>query len=294
MEVSNLDLRALELFMAVAEYGSFTRAAEKTFVTQPYLSKVVKQLEEELNVTLFNRTTRKLELTDAGKIVIEQGRLALKPLQDMPNLLDELQDLRKGEIMLGIPPVIGTLIFPSMAQKFHRVFPDVTLRLFEFGAKQILALAEEEKIDIGFTVKPFPEDHFYVKPYFVDEFMIYLSHRHPLASRKKVKVSELAQDKFILFTNEFTLHDTVVSLCKKNGFSPNIAYESSQWDLMVELIALDMGIAILPKSIFEKHNNPHVKMLSIDAPEPYLWEIAMITKKERYLSYATRAFLNMF
>lgn len=123
MEVSNLDLRSIELFMAVAEYGSFTHAAEKTFVTQPYLSKVVKQLEEELNVTLFNRTTRKLELTDAGKIVIEQGRLALKPLQDMPNLLDELQDLQKGEIMLGIPPVIGTLIFPSMAQKmvFHRI-----------------------------------------------------------------------------------------------------------------------------------------------------------------------------
>ena len=289
-----MDLRAIELFIAVAEYGSFTRAAEKTFVTQPYLSKVVKQLEEELNVTLFNRTTRKLELTDAGKIVIEQGRLALKPLQDMPNLLDELQDLRKGEIMLGIPPVIGTLIFPSMAQKFHHVYPDVTLRLFEFGAKQILALAEDEKIDIGFTVKPFPEDHFYVKPYFVDEFMIYLSHRHPLAGRQKVKVSELAQDKFILFTNEFTLHHTVVNLCKKNGFMPHIAYESSQWDLMVELIALDMGVAILPKSIFEKHNNPHVKMLSIDAEAPYLWEIAMITKKERYLSHATRAFLNMF
>lgn len=85
-----MDLRAIELFLAVAEQGSFTKAAEKTFVTQPYLSKVVKQIEEELNVTLFNRTTRKLELTDAGKIVVEQGRMALKPLQDMPNLLNEL------------------------------------------------------------------------------------------------------------------------------------------------------------------------------------------------------------
>lgn len=289
-----MDLRAIELFLAVAEQGSFTKAAEKTFVTQPYLSKVVKQMEEELNVTLFNRTTRKLELTDAGKVVIEQGRLALKPLQDMPNLLNELQHLQKGEIVLGIPPVIGTLIFPSIAQRFHHTFPDVTLRLIELGAKHILTLAEEEKIDIGFTVKPFPEKNFRVKPYFVDEFMIYLSQNHPLAHRERIKISELAHEKFIVFTTDFTLRDMVINLCAKNGFKPTIAYESSQWDLMVELIAIDMGVAVLPKSIFEKHNNPDVKMITIDSAEPYLWEIAMITKKERYLSYATRAFLDMF
>ncbi len=289
-----MDLRAIELFLAVAEQGSFTKAAEKTFVTQPYLSKVVKQMEEELNVTLFNRTTRKLELTDAGKIVIEQGRMALKPLQDMPNLLNELQNLQKGEIILGIPPVIGTLIFPSIAQRFSHAFPDVTLRLIELGAKHILTLAEEEKIDVGFTVKPFSEGNFRVKPYFVDEFMIYLSHNHPLAHRERIKIAELADEKFIVFTTDFTLRDMVIKLCAKNGFKPNIAYESSQWDLMVELIAIDMGVAVLPKSIFEKHNNPHVKMIAIDSDEPYLWEIAMITKKERYLSYATRAFLDMF
>lgn len=289
-----MDLRAIELFLAVAEQGSFTKAAEKMFVTQPYLSKVVKQMEEELNVTLFNRTTRKLELTDAGKIVIEQGRMALKPLQDMPHLLNELQNLQKGEIVLGIPPVIGTLIFPSIAQRFNEAFPDVTLRLIELGAKHILTLADEEKIDIGFTVKPFSEENFRVKPYFVDEFMIYLSHEHPLATRQCLKIAELAHEKFIVFTTDFTLRDMVINLCAKNGFKPNIAYESSQWDLMVELISINMGIAVLPKSIFEKHNNPNVNMITIDSDNPYLWEIAMITKKERYLSYATRAFLEMF
>ncbi|WP_010304427.1 LysR family transcriptional regulator [Kurthia senegalensis] len=274
-----MDLRAIELFIAVAEYGSYTKAAEKMFVTQPYVSKVVKQLEDELNVTLLNRTTRRLELTDAGRVFLDQGKQSLKPLKDLPVLLDELQHVQKGEIVLGIPPVIGMLIFATMAQQFHSHFPEVNLRLVEKGAKDILSLVEEEQIDIGFTVVPFAETNVNVKPHFNDLFMIFLSTSHPLAHRKKINLSELKDEKFILFNNTFTLHDAVFRICQDHGFRPRVAYESSQWDLMIELIAINMGISILPRAIYAKQHNPNVKMVEIDVDTPYLWEIAMITKK---------------
>ncbi len=292
MEGQILDLREIQLFMKVADCQSFTKAAEQTYLTQPSLSKVVKKLEDELQVELFDRSTRHLWLTDAGKIVYQQGKKSLESLSEMKILLDELRNVTTGNIKIGIPPLVGTLVFPDMALRFHRKYPKVLFHLVELGAKRIINLVEESKVDVGISVLPVPEEKLNVYPFISDEFVVFLYDDHPLANHESIAISELKDDNFILFSTDFTLHDSVINACKENGFVPNVSYETSQWDLIIELIAAKMGVALLPRSIFYKQNNPYIKMIPIKG-DAFLWRLCIITKKDAYHSFATRELLRM-
>lgn len=106
-----MELRDLKAFMSVVEHGSFTKAANESFVSQPSLSKSIKKLEDTLHVELLNRSTRNVELTDAGSIVFKQGQKIMLSVQDLHILLDDLLNIKTGSIKLGIPPLIGTLFF---------------------------------------------------------------------------------------------------------------------------------------------------------------------------------------
>lgn len=287
-----MDLRDIQLFMAVADQQSFTRAAEQTYLTQPSLSKIVKRMEEELQVELFDRSTRHLWLTDAGKIVYQQGQKSLESLSELKILLDELRNVKAGKIKIGIPPLVGTLIFPDIALKFHAKYPKVWLQLIEFGAKRIVNLVEESKVDLGISVLPVDEDKLNVYPFISDEFVVFIYDDHPLAKKKELAISELKHENFIIFSNDFTLHDSVINACRDNGFEPNVSYETSQWDLITELVAAKMGIALLPKSIFYKQNQSNVKMVPIK-DSVFLWRLGIITKKNAYHSFATRELLKM-
>ncbi len=111
-----MELRDLKAFMAVVEHRSFTKAANDSFVSQPSLSKSIKKLEESLQVELLNRSTRNVELTDAGSIVYNQGQKIMHAIQELHILLDDLLNIKTGAIKLGIPPLIGTLFFPEIAR----------------------------------------------------------------------------------------------------------------------------------------------------------------------------------
>ena len=287
-----MDLPEIQLFMKVADCKSFTKAAEQTYLTQPSLSKIVKKLEDELQVELFDRSTRHLWLTDAGEIVYQQGKKSLESLSELKILLEELRNVTSGSIKIGIPPLVGTLVFPDMALRFHTKYPKVLFELVELGAKRIIHLVEESKVDVGISVLPVPEEKLNVYPFISDEFVVFLYDDHPLANRESLAISELKDDNFILFSTDFTLHDSVINACKENGFVPNVSYETSQWDLIIELIAAKMGVALLPKSIFFKQNNPHIKMIPIQG-DPFLWNLCIITKKDAYQSFATRELLKM-
>ena len=288
-----MELRDLKSFIVVADQGSFTKAAEHSYLSQPSLSKAVKKLEEELHVKLFDRSTRHLNLTDAGRIVFRQGQQALNMLNELPDLLKELTDMDTGEIKIGIPPLIGTLFFPHIARTFHNLYPNVKLVLFELGAKLIEQLVEEGKIDVGLTVLPANELVFNVYPFFNDEFVLYINEDHWLAKRKTVALSELKDEKFIIFMKDFTLHDLIINACKEAGFAPSISYKSSQWDLILELVASKMGVTLLPKTIFEKQSNPTIKTIPLQKPS-LLWRLGIVTKKDAYHSFALRKFLLMF
>lgn len=286
-----MELRDLKAFMAVVENGSFTKAASESFVSQPSLSKSIKKLEETLRVELLNRSTRHVELTDAGSIVYKQGQKIMGSVMELHILLDDLLNIQTGVIKLGIPPLIGTLFFPDIARNFHMQYPKVRLELVERGAKMIGTLVENGEVDIGIVVLPTDERKFSVQPFVEDQFFVFINDSHPLALKKFIQLEDLKNETFIIFTEEFTLHDYVINTCNTAGFTPIIGYKSSQWDLIVELVSSNLGITLLPYSIAAKQTNNNVKIIPLkDFDMP--WRLGVITKKNSYQSFALKQLLN--
>lgn len=286
-----VDIRQLEYFVAVAEQESFTKAAANVHLSQPALSKIVKNLEEELKVELFDRSTRKLKLTDAGEIVYQEALKLTASLTDLTLRLDNLMNSPTGTIRIGIPPLIGTLFFPSIARSFHNQYPKISLELVEFGAKKLVEFVEEEKVDIAIIVLPVNNPKFEIYPFIQEEFAFFCAKTHKFANRTSLSLKELSEEKFILFSKQFTLHDRIIWECVNAGFTPSVPYESSQWDLISELVVEEFGIAILPQSIYSKMNHDKITMVPLVNPTP-LWELGFAIKKNSYISFANRKLID--
>lgn len=285
-----MELKELRHFIAVVHYDGFSKAAENIFVSQPTLSKSIKKLENKLNVELFKRSTRKLILTDAGKIVYKQAQKILGATDELTILLDDLALVPKGNVVFGVPPLIGALFFPKIAGGFAEIYPGVKLELVEHGAKKIETLVDEGKVEIGIVVLPMEQNKFNVFPFKKEDFKVFLHMNHPLANHTTLNLIDLKDEKFILFNSEFALHDLIIRHCQNAGFDPQVTYESSQWDLITELVNAELGITILPKSVYEKMNANHVKMIPLH--QPPIWQLNIITKKDSYHSFSVKALLN--
>lgn len=285
-----MELRELEHFIAVVDYDGFSKAATNIYVSQPTLSKSIKKLEETLGVILFERSTRTLELTDAGELVYNKALKIISATEELKTSLDDLLHVPSGEIKIGIPPLIGTLFFPMIAKQFDQLHPQISLQLVEHGAKRIEYFIEDGKVDVGIVVLPVSEKRFTISPFINEEFQLFVHTNHPLAHRDIVQLGELKNEAFILFNKEFSLHHLVINECEsKGGFTPNISYESSQWDVIAELVSAELGITLLPKTIYTKMDRTNIITIPIETPP--MWELAIITKKDRYLSYAVRSLL---
>lgn len=131
-----MDIRHLQYFLEVARQQSFTKAAEVLYITQPTISKTVKSLEEELGITLLDRYGKKVELTDAGHVFFRQALEIEKSFRSLSSELDDLMNLKKGHLRIGLPPMVGSSFFPMIIGEFHKAYPQVTIQLFEDGAKK--------------------------------------------------------------------------------------------------------------------------------------------------------------
>ena len=289
-EVNYMDIKQLSYFVEVAKQKNFTKASNILHLTQPTLSKMVKSLEDELEVELIDRSSRKIELTDAGEIVFEQGQKILASIDEVSLLLYDLMNLKKGKIKIGIPPLIGVLFFPEIIKGFQDLYPGVTIQLIEVGANKVKALVEDGEIDLGVVVLPVEADRFNVIPFVSEEMQLFVHSTHPIASQTEISLERTHEESFILFNEAFMLHDKIIEECIKAGFTPNVSYESSQWDFIVALVEQNIGVAILPQPIEKKINHETVKAIKITNPV-IPWELGVILKKDRYVSYITREFL---
>ncbi|MFB5266866.1 cidABC operon transcriptional activator CidR [Paenibacillus enshidis] len=286
-----MDIRHLQYFLEVARQRSFTKAAQSLFITQPTISKTIKGLEDELGVVLLDRIGKRIELTDAGRVIETQAQNIVKSFQNLSSELGDLMDLRKGHIRIGLPPMVGSSFFPMVIGEFHKEYPEVTLQLFEDGAKKVEIDVASGALDIGVVVLPTGSDIFDSFSFVKEKLNLLVHPEHPLAGRTRVALSELAEDAFILFQENFALHDRIIEECVRAGFQPRVVYESSQWDLISEMVAAKLGIALLPETICRDMDPRRVKVIPLTDPV-IPWHLAMIWRKDRYLSFAAREWIS--
>lgn len=284
-----MNIRELNYFIEVAKEGSFTKASKNLFVCQSALSKAIKSFENDLDIKLIDRTSKNFKLTPEGQLLFENGVIALKVINEQLDMLLDSVSLEKGKIKLGVPPVISTIYFTSLIQSFKENYPSINLQITEAGANTVKNKVNDGDIDIGVVILPFNSDNFNIIPIFQAEVVVIVNKEHPLAKKEEISLLELKNEHFISLDETYMLYDRVKIRCNQVGFTPNIISTSSQWDFVAEMVALNQGIAILPKPILSRFHSKKIKILKIK--EGFPWNIAFIVRKDKYISRAIKLFI---
>ena len=194
-----MNLRWIETFVTVAECLNFTKAADKLYMTQSSISKIIKSLEDELDTQLFYRSPR-IELTDVGEAIYKQCSQIIDLTNNISLEVENFYGLNKGEINIGIPPLTGSYFFPKIIGEFNSKYPNVELKLFEGGSRQIESKLEDGSLDIGVMMTSLAKDSIFESFKFVKSpLLVVVNKENDLSKKDFIKFEELKNKKLILF-----------------------------------------------------------------------------------------------
>lgn len=286
-----MELRTLRAFVEVVRQGGFSQAAKTLFMTQSAVSKAVRQLEDEVGLTLLDRIGHRSTLTAAGDIVYRRALKILAERADLVAELAELRGLRRGTLRLGLPPIGSDMLFAPLFAIYRSQYPGIEIQLVEHGSKRLEELVSAGEVDLGASLLPVPGE-FEWQDVRAEPIEVIIRSDHPLAGQKNIPVAALKDMPFILFDSGFALNPIILDACQQAGFSPTIAARSSQINFIVELVGAGLGIGFLPKLIAEKRVRLGVEHVGLSQPSMD-WHMAWIWRKGAYLPHAARAWLEL-
>ncbi len=285
-----MDIQQIRYFLAVAKYESFSKAAQKLFVTQPILTRCVKALEEELGATLIVRSTRSFALTDAGQTLVEYGSQLVRQHEDIYRRIRDVQNVQTGELQISCPGVLLDMYFPPLVTQFHRQYPGVRINIAESGSRPIAQEIREGTADIGLVMLPLEDAQgLSVFPIIRDEVRVIVRQDHPFARESRLELDALAHRDLITYNASATLYHTFLQMCRDRGFTPHIAYKSMMPNFILDTIACGACVGVLPGPMLRLSQGQN--LVSVPLQPSFPWEIAMIAAKDRYLSHAAASFL---
>lgn len=283
-----MDLRQMEYFQMVCRLNNLTRAAERLHVAQPAISVAMQKLEEELGVQLFSRSQKQFTLTTEGQVFLARVEDILSRTQDAVLEMHEYRELKKGTIKLGVPPMIGSYLFPHIFAGFKQVYPSLDLSVIEEGSLAIRGMLERDELDLGIVITCHMSPLLQSELITSGEILLCLSPFHPLAGEETVDFAQLRQEPFILLKEDTYHRQIIMQQCRKHNFEPNIILASSQIDTIRGLVARGVGISFLFDVVARK--DPQIQCIPL--AKPLCIEIGLAWKKDRYLSKASQAFLD--
>ena len=260
---SSFELRHLRYFLIVAEELHFRRAAERLHIAQPALSRQIQQLEAAIDIQLFERTNRKVMLTEAGEVFYSEAK---KIFQHIDNAISKTQRAASGELgelkLVFTAPAMSTVL-PSIVRTYKRNFPKVKVILRELPTSAQIEALKTDEADCGFfhpiaTVAnrgtpSYAEmaSDLTIKEIFSEPLGVVIPKSHPLATKKAIRLADFSDDSFILFPRTYNsyLYDHIVTICQQVGFSPNIVEEVSPRINAISLVAAEMGVTFLSQSL---------------------------------------------
>ncbi len=246
-----MELRHLRYFLAVAEELHFGHAAAKLHMAQPPLSQQIKRLEEELGLSLFQRTRRKVQLTPAGAVFREEARQTLAQAEHAVRSARRAHLGEIGQLVVGFVDSAVYHALPPVLRTFRGRFPDVELVLRELNPAEQFQALRSNRLNAGF-VRSVPGDADLAQEEVFEEPLIAaLPHAHLLARRHRILLRNLAGQRFVFFPRTLGpgFYDQVVSLCQAAGFSFRVVQEANEMQTIVSLVAAGIGVAIVPASI---------------------------------------------
>lgn len=280
-----VELRQLTYFDAVVRHGGFTRAAEALRVAQPAVSAQIRRLEAELGVQLLRRTTRRVELTDAGELVLARARRMLDERDALHGDLAQAAGALRGRVRLGAIQAVGPFNLGGALAAFHARYPDVELRLRSGPGGQLVGDLDADRIDLA--IGPLPDtlpERISRLPLFTDELVLVTAPTHRLAGLDSVPLTALRDEPFACLPADSGLRRILNRACAAAGFAPRVPYESTSVQQIRELVSHGLGVALLARSVATAPGRP-VTTHPV-APTPINRPVGLLHLRDRPLAPA--------
>lgn len=284
-------LRHIRYFLAVAEQGNFTRAADVLHVSQPTLSQQVKQLESSLNAQLFDRSGRTVTLTDAGMAWKHYAERALQDLQAGARAIHDAEDLQRGTLRLAMTPTFTSYLTGQVVVEFYRCYPGIRLELSEMTQDKMEILLAQDQLDLGIAFEPVQSADIASTPLFQETLNLMVGEGHPLAGgRKKLSLDDFAQQPLVLLNGDFATRQFIDQFYQQISVRPRVVMEANTISAIIEMVRGGQLATILPQAIASADRQLH--SLQLETPIT-VRQAVLLQRKDAYRSAAVRAFVQL-
>ena len=286
----DLSLRDIRAFVAVAQTGSFTRAATQLHLSQPALTVQIRRLEETVGTRLFDRNSRNVSLTPVGRELLPTLQ---KSLYDMEHVLADarsLSDGTSGTVRIACLPSFAASLLPDLIRAFRQKLPDVTFQIRDVVANVVNALVRNEDVDIGLTGGETTDPSLDVLHAGEDRLVVVCPKGHPLARRRSIGLADLLRTPLVLTARGTSVRAVVDAALADAATPPMLACEPTYMMTAVAMVRGGLGVTILPGSAREIRAEPDLIARPIDDPR-FVRPVALVKKRGRTLPPATDAFV---
>ncbi|MFZ4670518.1 MAG: LysR substrate-binding domain-containing protein [Flavobacterium sp.] len=243
-----MTITQLKYVLAVAEYKNFTQAAEKCFVTQPTLSMQIQKIEEELEIQIFDRTKKPIQLTEIGQKIVNQSKNIVNEADRIQDIVDQQKGFIGGEFRLGIIPTIMPTLLPMFLNNFIKKYPKVKLIIEELNTNEIIEKLKNGHLDAAIASTPLEEEKIKEVVLYFEPFVAYIPENHSSFHKSEIEIDDLNIDEILLLQDGHCFRDGILNLCKNQNKNDknHFQIESGSFETLVKLADEGLGTTLLP------------------------------------------------
>ena len=276
-----MTITQLQYVLAVAEHRNFTLAAEKCFVTQPTLSMQIQKIEEELNILIFDRSKKPIQLTDIGQKIVNQAKNIVNEAGKIKDIVEYQKGFIGGDFRLGIIPTIMPTILPMFLNNFIKKYPKVKLIIEELNTDEIILRLKNGHLDAAIAATPLEDEKIKEIVLYYEPFVVYVPENNNISAKTEIEISDLNLDEILLLQDGHCFRDGILNLCKNQDANSRNSFqlESGSFETLIKLADEGLGITLLPYlHTLDLNEKDRLKLRQFKEPKPAR-EVSLIYPK---------------
>ena len=276
-----MTITQLQYVLAVAEHRNFTLAAEKCFVTQPTLSMQIQKIEEELNILIFDRSKKPIQLTDIGEKIVNQAKNIVNEAGKIKDIVEYQKGFIGGEFRLGIIPTIMPTLLPMFLNNFIKKYPKVKLIIEELNTDEIILRLKNGHLDAAIAATPLENEKIKEIVLYYEPFVVYVPENNKISEKTEIEISDLNLDDILLLQDGHCFRDGILNLCKNQDANSRNSFqlESGSFETLIKLADEGLGITLLPYlHTLDLNEKDRLKLRQFKEPKPAR-EVSLIYHK---------------
>jgi LysR family hydrogen peroxide-inducible transcriptional activator len=276
-----MTITQLQYVLAVAEHKNFTLAAEKCFVTQPTLSMQIQKIEEELNILIFDRSKKPIQLTDIGQKIVEQAKNIVNEAGKIKDIVEFQKGFIGGEFRIGIIPTIMPTLLPMFLNNFIKKYPKIKLIIEEMNTTEIITKLKNGHLDAAIAATPLEDEKIKEIVLYYEPFVAYVPENNAISQKTEIEISDLNLDEILLLQDGHCFRDGILNLCKNKGLIGKNSFqlESGSFETLLKLADEGLGTTLLPYlHTLNLNEKDKLKLRQFKEPKPAR-EVSLIYPK---------------